>query len=92
MLSDEPFRLAPKPILFAGQRSNFRVRVFQRDMRLLEFLSQSRDLVAEGLFWAVKPVHIGYTPCLGGWRVRDQIAKQDYNQGLHVPVIVRTFP
>ena len=57
MLSDEPFRLAPKPIQFASQRRNFRVRVFQCHMRLLEFLSQSRDLVAEGLFWAVRPIH-----------------------------------
>ena len=91
LLSAEPCDLTSKPILFAGQRSNFRVRVFQRDMRLLEFLSQSRNRVAEGLFWAIRPDPSGVYPPEAGWRLVARLQSNECNQGLHVPVI-STFP
>jgi hypothetical protein len=50
-------------------------------MRLLEFLSQSRNLAAECLFWAVRPIHIPYTSRSGGWRfaarLQSMIATKD---------------
>ncbi len=58
MLPGALLDLAPKPILFPGQCLDFPVRVFKRDVRLFEFLSQSRDFVAKGLFLAVRPFHM----------------------------------
>ena len=53
-----PLNVVPEPILFPGQRGDFPVRVFQRDVCLLEFLSQSRDFVAKGLFQGVRLFHV----------------------------------
>jgi hypothetical protein len=58
MLPGARLGLAVKPIPFLDECRDFPVRVFKCDVRLLEFLSQSRDFVAEGLFRAVRPIHV----------------------------------